>query len=94
MATFFVTLKITFDPKTDRDGQVHGKGSHFLKLNAPRVWKVFQDWRSRSCWSKFISDIEIISITDPDLTEEEEEFMTSNWKLQNHGLEGRVEESR
>jgi hypothetical protein len=91
MATFFITLKVTFDPVTSRTGKVYEKGSGLLRLNAPRVWKIFTQLGS---WSKFVSNVEIMSITDPDLTEEEEQGMTSNWKLQNHGLEGRVEERR
>lgn len=94
MATVLITLKITFDPNVDRNGVDHTGDSGLLRLNAPRVWMIFQRWKTSRGWSRFVHDVEIVSITDPVFTPEEEQGMTSNWELQNHGLEDRVEERR
>lgn len=71
MAEFIVTLRVEFDPT----------GAEQLK--APRDWVFFQ---KRGEWNRFVSNVEIISITDPVLTSEQESYMTEDWKLKNHGL--------
>lgn len=78
MAKFIVTLEVEFDAeKAVRDG---------AKLRAPRKWNLFQPgYLDR--WRNYTRKVTIISITDPVLTDYEEQAMKPDWRLANHDLE-------